>query len=113
MGHGGRKRGLKSRPNRCTFAGHYDPYVNAPSTPLFDFGFGEPSSFAYSGTTAALACTGPKGPACTVVVKTTVHNLGAAAAVETAQVYATAPLDNIVRCPPVKKMRLGTGSTHS
>ena len=39
-----------------------------------------------------------------MVVKTTVHNLGAAAAVETAQVYATAPLDNIVRgAPPWRK----------
>jgi beta-glucosidase len=73
---------------------HYDPYVNAPSTPAFAFGFGLSfgSSFEYSHARAAVL---PSARAVTVDV--TLRNTGTSDGAEVVQVYATAPLDNIVR----------------
>ena len=71
---------------------HYDPYVNAASTPQFDFGFGLGfAEFAYGKTTVT------KTSATELTVSTVVHNIGKVDAVETAQVYVTAPLDTVVR----------------
>ena len=72
---------------------HYDPYVNAPSTPAFPFGFGLSfgATFEYSHATATVTS------ASAVVVQVTLRNSGTADGAEVVQVYATAPLDNIVR----------------
>ena len=74
---------------------HNDPYVDAPSTPLFAFGaglsYGGAGSFQYSGTSASVTSSA------TTTVSTSVRNVAKRSAVETVLVFATAPLDNIVR----------------
>lgn len=72
---------------------HYNPYVDAPSTPLFEFGYGlSYSIFRHTNTTATVTPS-----ASTVTVKTKIDNIGAVDAVETVLIFVTAPLDNIVR----------------
>jgi len=72
---------------------HYDPYVDAPSTPMFAFGYGlSYSAFRHNNTTATVSAASS-----TVTVKTKVDNVGSVDAVETVLIFVTAPLDNIIR----------------
>ena len=73
---------------------HYDPYVDAPSTPLFEFGAGMSfSSVAYVKDSASAEAT--RGQ--TVTVDVMVRNTGGVDAAEVVMVFVTAPLDNVVR----------------
>jgi len=83
---------------------HYDPYVDAPSTPLFPFGFGLSFAASSDGTSAAKydassasAAVSGIGAEAVVDVSVVVKNVGAVPAAEVMMVFVTAPLDNVVR----------------